>query len=406
MKKTLTLLVAMSLAAGLLVACSKTGPNSTEANKDAENQTEVLTDKNLSSIDVEKYVTKIGEYKGMELNAPEKKVITDEEVNSYIDYLLSTDKKEQEVTGRAVQDGDIVNIDYVGKKDGAAFDGGTAEGQDLQIGSGTFIEGFEDGLIGSKIGDVVELNLTFPEEYHTEDLAGQAVVFTVTVNKITELVKPELNDEYVASLAIEDVKTVDDYKNYIKKSLEDSVEASLKNTLHTQVTDLLIEQCEFADNPPEGLYNYYKDMILNSFKKSASGVNMELVDYVLTYYGMTEEQFNTEIEAGAKDSANQAMACALVAKKEGITVTDEELEKNIQENYANFGYETAEEYKATGLAEDYRDYLLTAKVLDFLVDEAVITEVKEEALETTVEEETSAEEKTENETEMNSEVSD
>lgn len=359
-------------------------------------------EKSLSSIDLEKYVTSIGEYKGMELTGT-KLEITDEYLESYIDYMLENSKEPHPVEGRAVQDGDVVNIDYEGKKDGVAFEGGTAQGQDLEIGSGKFIEGFEEGLIGANVGDTVDLNLTFPDPYHNEELAGAAVVFTVTVNSISELIRPELTDEYVKSLGMEDCQNVEQFYDVVRQSLEDSATANYENELKTQITDQLMEICEFSEEVPEGLFQYYKEQIQTNFSNIAATAGMEVTDYVLQYFGMTEDQYETEVENGAANSARQAMACALIAKKEGITVTDEELKEKAEENYANFGYETLEDYMKEGNPEDYRDYLLTTRVLDFLMENAVVTE---EPIEEKVDEaETTTEESTEETMETESAVS-
>ena len=363
MKRVLATILATVLATTALMGCG----NGNE--------------ENLSNVELEKYVTNIGEYKGMQLTGSATE-ITDEYVESYIDYMLENSKEPVAITeDRPVQTGDVVNIDYVGTKDGVAFDGGTAQGYDLTIGSGTFIDGFEDGLIGTNVGDKVDLNLTFPENYGAEDLAGQAVVFTVTVNAISELVRPELTDEYVQSLGMDYCQNVDEFYDVVRQSLEDSANANLENELQTQVIEKLMEVCEFSEEVPEDMFNYYKEQIDANFVNSASTVGMEKADYISQYYGMTEEQYESEIETGALNSARQAIVCALIAGKEGIEVTDDELNAKIEENYANFGYESVDAYMESGNAEDYRDYLLTMEVLDFLLDNAVVTEdaVAEEA---------------------------
>lgn len=371
MKRVAATILATVLAATALVGCGNGG------------------EENLSNVDPGKYVTKLGEYKGLQLTGSATE-ITDEYLESYIDYMLENSKEPVAITeDRPVQTGDVVNIDYVGKKDGVAFDGGTAQGYDLTIGSGSFIEGFEDGLIGANVGDTVDLNLTFPENYGAEDLAGQAVVFTVTVNSISELVRPELNDEYVQSLGMDYCQNVEEFYVVVRQSLEDSANANLENELQTQVIQKLMEICEFSEEVPEDMFNYYKEQIDANFVNSATAIGMEKADYISQYYGMTEEQYDSEIETGALNSARQAIVCSMIAEKEGIEVTDEELNTKIEENYANFGYESVDAYMESGNAEDYRDYLLTMEVLDFLLDNAVVTE------EATVEAETEAATETE-----------
>ena len=341
---------------------------------------------NLSNTKLEKYVTSLPEYKGMELSAT-KTEITEEYIASYIDFILSQYPVYEEVTGRAVEIGDTANIDYEGKDmDGVAFEGGTAQGYNLAIGSGTFIDGFEDGLVGVNIGETVDLNLTFPENYGNEELAGKDVVFTVTVNSISVAKDAELNDEFVAQFGNTDVE---DFKNSVIISLEDSAEANYKTELQAQAIDLLTAGCEFSDELPEGMYTYYQEQIKANFTNYAASYGMDYTTFITAAYGVTEEEFDAQIKDGAANSTRQAMACALIAKNEGITVTDEELEADLAANYANLGYESVEAYKENESVEDYRDYLLTNKVIEFIIDNAVITEaVAEPATEEVVTEET------------------
>lgn len=368
MKRVLATIMAAVLTAGILAGCG-----------DAKDEAKYLKD-----IDLEKYVTSLGDYKGMELAATRQE-ITDADVDDYIAYLLEGAQETVEVKDRAVQTGDVVNIDFEGKKDGVAFEGGTAQGYDLEIGSGSFIDGFEDGLIGCNVGDTVDLNLTFPDNY-TGDLAGQAVVFTVTVNSISELVTPELTDEYVKSLELEDCQNVEEFTAIVRAAMEESAEITYRNELQTLVSEKLLLMNTYAENVPEGIMNYYKDRIYMSVDTQAAYYGMERNDYITQYLGVTVEEYDKEIEALAITSAQQAMACALIAQKEGIEVTDEELQEQVELNYANLGYESAEAFNASDEVENYRDVLLATEVLDFLIDNANITEpVAEEASTTATE---------------------
>ncbi len=372
MKRFLATVMAAVLTASVLAGCGSSSAD----------------EKNLSNIDVEKYVLSVGEYKGLELTGDQPE-ITEEYLQSYVDYMLENSKEPVAVTGRPVQVGDVVNIDYEGKKDGVAFEGGTAQGYDLEIGSGSFIDGFEDGLIGCSVGDTVDLNLTFPEQYPSEELAGQAVVFTVTVNSISELVTPELTDEFVQTLGVENVEQ---FYQEVRLSLEEGANDTYQKELKTQVTEKLMEICDFSDEVPEGLFTYYKEQIYANFESQAASMGLSLTDFLSLYYGMTQEQFEADIETGAANSARQAMAFVVIAEKEGLMVTDEELNTSIEENYAYFGYESADDFKKNDNPEDYRDYLLTTKVLDFLLENAVVTEpavtepVEEETIEAATEE--------------------
>lgn len=172
----------------------------------------------LKDIDTSGYVT-LGEYKGMDL-ALEEPEIPEEYLESYIQYVLTNNPEYVDITDRAVQTGDVVNIDYEGKLDGVAFAGGTAQGADLTIGSGQFISGFEDGCIGMEIGQTRDVEARFPDPYkNNPDLAGKTAVFTVTLNGIREVKIPELTDEYVASLGMEDCETTQEYRAFLRDIL-------------------------------------------------------------------------------------------------------------------------------------------------------------------------------------------
>ncbi len=384
MKRVLAILMSVTMMAAVLAGCS-----SEEAN--------------LSSINAEKYVTNLFDYKGVELSAA-KEVIDDEYVDSYIDFILSQYPNYEEVTDRPVGYGDTANIDYVGKDmDGVAFEGGSAQGYDLVIGSGMFVPGFEDGLVGANTGDTVDVELTFPENYHNADLAAQDVVFTVTINKISTPVPAELTDEFVAQFGN---TSVEDFRNSVVIALEDSANATFENELQRQIIDIILEECEFSEDVPEALFEYYKSQIYANFGAYAANYGLD-VDTYISQSGMTKEEFEENLTTGATESAREALVCKMIAEKEGISVSDEELETGIQENYMNFGYATPEEYKEAENTEDYRDYLLTAKVLNFIIDNANVTvltpEEAAQQAETEVVEET-AEETTEAATEATTEA--
>ena len=164
----------------------------------------------------------ISQYKGVEIEKQEVKEITDEAVDEEINRRLEAKATSVDVTDRAVEKGDTANINYVGKKDGVAFDGGSADNHPLEIGSGAFIPGFEDGIIGHKIGETFDLPLKFPEGYKNADLAGKDVIFTVTINSIQAKSIPALDDAFVASVS-ETSKTVDEYKKEVKAELEEKL---------------------------------------------------------------------------------------------------------------------------------------------------------------------------------------
>lgn len=252
MKKKIVLAVVLTALSAVLAGC---GDDSDKAW--------------LDEIKASNYV-KLGEYKGIEVTEADP-VVNDEEKEAYISYLLKMNPD------RGVIEGDTVNIDYTGTKDGTAFDGGTASGTNLTIGSGQFIEGFEEGLIGAKTGDTLELNLTFPEDYQSAELAGQDVVFSVTVNSIMAQEEQELTDEYVKGLAITDVNTVDEFNQYVSDMMMAQAQQTYDNNVETAIADAVIANCEFKKDPPQAMVDRYTTTLTENLTNQATTYGMTLL---------------------------------------------------------------------------------------------------------------------------------
>ncbi len=313
---------------------------------------------------------KLGEYKGLEvaLATPE---VTEEEIMRYVNNTLDAAATTSEVTDRAVQMGDIANIDYVGKMDGVAFDGGTAQGYDLTIGSGQFIDGFEDGCIGIAIGETKDVEVTFPDPYTNPDLAGKPAVFTVTVNAIKEKTVPEFTDDFVAGLELEGISTTEDYKNYIKDGLLDQKMSDYEAQMETMVVDAAAKNCEFKE-VPSGMVDRMNTTLTNNIGSYAGMYGMDIRSYVAAVYGGTEEQFEETLLKQTKLMAQQYIMMQAIADKEGITVTDEEFEQMVEEEASLYGYETVDEYKEAIDMDAYKEYVITMKVMDFLAENAAV----------------------------------
>ena len=371
--------IAKVLVAGLiglqLIGCSnenKEEVKNTESTQESEIAGPMIY---FDEIDAENNVT-LGEYLGVEV-VNGVTTVSDEEVDAYIEYMMSMYSNTEEVTDRdVVENGDVANIDYEGKKDGVAFEGGTAKGYDLTIGSGSFIPGFEEGLVGVKKGETVDIPLTFPENYHAEDLAGAEVVFTVTVNGIYQKVTSEFNDEFVAELAIEGVTTTEEYRSYLRTMMEDSYKEQAKQDMEVQVISIVTENAQVKE-VPQGLIDKFYDINMNNMSYQASMYGMDLESFVSAYFGMDEEAFEAETLAAAEESAKQAMVCLKIASQEEIKVSEEEMNTAIEENYASYGYGSVEEFKSAVDLKEYKDSLLLTKIVDFLVENATITEVSE-----------------------------
>lgn len=367
-KKILAVILGLAMA-GSLAACGS------KASQEAEKSGEI---KYLSEFKAKDYVT-LGDYKGVEVQV-EQMEVTDEYLQGYIDFLLAQDAASTPVTDRAVEVGDVANIDYEGKLDGVAFEGGTAQGYDLEIGSGSFIDGFEDGVVGMKIGETKDIPLTFPDPYTNPDLAGKDVVFTVTVNSISVLEKPELTDEYVAGLGIEECSNVEEYRNYLRDILTEQTKESFESDKLNAAIMTLEENAAFSD-VPEGMLNRMNETLTANISAYASAYGVDIGTYVANVYGGSADAYQDVLLEQARVMAQRYIMMAAIADEEGIEVTDEELAAGISEetaNYAGYGYASEEEYKATIDQEAYREYLLMEKVSDFLTENTVAVSAKTE----------------------------
>lgn len=351
MKKRIALLLSMLMLAVSLTAC---GDKNNESDKT-----------NVTEMKVEKYVT-LGEYKGLavtapkvEVNAAEKEQLMRQVYNQYI-------TEEQGVKEGTVKNGDYVNIDFEGKKDGVAFEGGTSTGYQLGIGTNAFIPGFESGLVGVEVGETVDLNLTFPENYGNAELAGQKVVFTVTVN----FIYPEYKDEIVASWGEEAYKTVDELDAYVQDYLQLVSQSNYDYVVENAVVAQFLQNCVFEGELPQDMIDDYRVRLMESVESEAAMYGMDAESYCQYANGMTLDNF---LDVYAAESAKQVMALQSLANKEGLMRTDEELDKAISEAATAGGYATVEEFMGENTKEDYREYYMFEDTIAFLVENAVIT---------------------------------
>ncbi len=308
--------------------------------------------------DVSTCVT-LGDYK--ELTKTVVKA-TAEEIDITIQNDLNAAGTPEKITEGIVAMGDTVNIDYVGKKDGVAFNGGTAQGYDLEIGSGNFIDGFEDGLVGVGVGDTVDLNLTFPENYN-EELGGQDVVFTVTVNYINgDIIAPTI-EEYVASNNFE---SVDAYKDSvveeINKSNETDAEQEVWATAVGNATINEYPQSEI-DKALSNMKDYYSQLA------AAWGTDL---NGLLSQMGSSEETFEEDMLEYAELAVAEKLVAIAIAEKENITVSNEEYDAKINEYLEMYdAYTTKEEIEEVIEPDTLKDQLLMEEVMQFVADSAV-----------------------------------
>ncbi len=311
----------------------------------------------------------LGNYKGLKAVKKIAK-ITDEQVDARIAQDVEKVTTMQDVEGRAVENGDTVALDYAGTVDGVAFEGGTAQDQTLEIGSGRFIPGFEEQMIGMNIGEEKDLHVTFPKEYHAADLAGKEAVFHVALKGVQTRVKPALDDDFAADVS--EYSTFDEYKASIVRDLTDRAE---KNADTEMENDLVQQAVDAADcDIPDAMIEDEIDVMLRQMKLRMAYQGLKFEDY-LKYTGQTEEQMRDMYRSDAANRVKTRLVIDAVRKAEGIEATDEEYENEIREEAEREGRE-AEDFKAS-LTDQQKEYLkenaAIRKTVDLLKDAAEVT---------------------------------
>lgn len=319
----------------------------------------------MAGIDVEKCVT-LGDYKGVTVEKTIQSV-TDEDVQNEIDNALANYPVEVD---QAAKEGDTVNIDYVGKIDGEEFDGGSDQGADLKLGSGKFIDGFEDGLIGARKGETRTLNLTFPEDY-TQDLAGKAVEFTVTVNAVKEPLS-EPTDQWVAD-NIEGYDNIADYKAGIRSEQEESNEQTAENQVRYAAWTQVIDNCTINEYP-ETLVEVGKKLYEQQVETYAKYAGMELDAYIESS-GLTQEEYQSNMEEYGKNVAAQALVCQAICDKEGFAIGDDDYQKALQDMLTEYGY-TEDELIQTYGQDNVEQSIMLNRVSNLILENANVTEVQ------------------------------
>ncbi|MBQ8837638.1 MAG: trigger factor [Clostridia bacterium] len=305
---------------------------------------------NYSSADLTQYV-KLGQYKDLNLEIAEPAEVTDEEVDAYIAKLLEESPLLKEVNGRAAENGDIVNVNFVGKIDGVAFEGGSAEDYQLIIGSGLFIDGFEDGIIGMNIGETKNVEVVFPANYDAE-LAGKTAVFEITLLSIYEEVPAENLDEYIkASTAF---GSIEEFKAAIKEELQEERETEAANAAAEIILGAVVASSEIVAYP-DGLVEDYMYQSLSYIKKTCAEYGMTY-ETLISCSGYTVEDYETLTRASVENTVKQELVIMAIAQAEGLVPTKEERDAEVLMYAMYYGCEDITEV-ATMLGVSY-DYLL------------------------------------------------
>ncbi|MCC5909159.1 MAG: trigger factor [Clostridiaceae bacterium] len=311
---------------------------------------------------------KVENYQGIEVEKIEYNV-QEEDVQKELDALVEKNARMIAVEDRPVKDGDMVIIDYKGMIGDKAFEGGTAEKQSLTIGSGQFIPGFEEQLVGTNIGDEVKVNVTFPEEYHSEELAGKDAIFEVKLHEIKEKELPQLDDELAKDVS--EFDTLEELKADTKNRLEEEAKNKAEQELRNNVVEAVANGVEL--NIPNALIERQIDMMLKDFEYSLSyqGLNLEY------YYNMTgtkEEDLRTQMKEDAAKRVKTQLVLDKVKELENIEATEEEVNEELEKMAVQYKQEV-DKLKATLREEDMgyiKDNIATRKTIDFLVNNSKI----------------------------------
>ena len=316
----------------------------------------------------------LGEYKGLTVEIPMQK-LTDEMVDARIREDQDKASRTIDVEDRPVQDGDTVNLNYRGTVDGVAFDGGTAENQTLKIGSHSFIDTFEEQMIGMNIGEEKDLNVKFPDEYHAEELKGKNAVFHVKVNGIQVTEKPELDDDFAADIS--EFDTFKAYKENIVKELTDRIQKNNDNEADNALVDLAAENAQM--DIPQAMIDDQADYMVREMSMRMSYQGMRMEDY-MKYTGQTIDDLKTMYKPEAEKRVRAELVIDAIRKAENIEPDEAAIDKEIAEQAKRSGQE--EESFRKNLTDEQKNYLkdnaAIRMVLDLLRKEAKILEKKPE----------------------------
>lgn len=350
--------------------------NALEENKDVEvvsrPEIDVVTIKNgepfvFTATVAVKPEVELGQYK--EISIPKVSVrVTAKEVESALQEEQEKNARHIDVTDRAVKDGDEVLLDFDGYVDGKQFEGGKSENYPLTIGSGSFIPGFEEQLIGAEIGKDLEVNVKFPEEYHAADLKGKEAIFKCKINGIKERELPELNDEFASDVS--EFDTLEDWKKDIKEKIKKNKTDMAKNDQEQAAIDTVIENAKMEI--PEGMLNLQLENMINDYamRIQQQGISME---QYMQLTGLTKEKLNEQMKPEALKRIQSSLVLEAIAKQENLEVSDEDFDKKIEEMAKVYQME-AEKIKSF-MGENEKDQMkkdmLVEKALEFVISNGV-----------------------------------
>ncbi|MBR6273961.1 MAG: trigger factor, partial [Lachnospiraceae bacterium] len=307
----------------------------------------------------------LGEYKGLEVTAQDV-TVTDEDVDAEVNKALEQNAKKVEVTDRPVENGDETVIDFEGFVDGVAFDGGKGTDYPLTIGSGAFIPGFEEQIVGKNIGEEFDVNVTFPENYHSKELAGKPALFKCTVKSVKTKIVEEANDEFASEVS--EFETLAEYKADIKKNLEESKKAQAKQAIEDEAVSKAAANSTI--DIPKPMIDSQKEQMAQDFayRLQAQGMNME---QYFQFTGFDKNRFFETMEPQAISAIRTRLTLEAVAKAEGLEVTDEDMDKEYERMAKQYNME-ADKVKEvfSNREKDLKGDLLCKKAAELIAENA------------------------------------
>ncbi len=306
---------------------------------------------------------KLGKYKGVSVTKVDSKV-TATEVNNTIKAELERSARTVEKKGKAAKN-DTVKIDFEGFIDDVAFEGGKGENYDLVLGSGSFIPGFEDQLIGHKAGEDVEVEVTFPENYQAEDLAGKPAVFKCHIHEVLGKDVPKLNDEYVSNST--EFETVDEYKASVKERLENNKKAEGRRAQEDEAIAKIVEDSEMEI--PDAMLDYQVDNMINDFANNMAGQGLSLQQY-MQFTGMTMDAFRDQVRPDALNRTQSSLVLEAVVKAENIEASDADVDAKLEEMSKQYGMELDQIKNLVGEneKESIKKDIAIEKAIEFIMD--------------------------------------
>ena len=312
----------------------------------------------------------LGQYKGLEVTK-DKVEVTDEEVEAELKKAQMQNARELTIEDRPVKDGDVITLNYAGTIDGVPFDGGTAESQKLEIGSHSFIDTFEDQLVGLNIGDEKDVEVTFPEEYHAPELAGKPASFHVKVLGITEKQLPELDDDFAQDTT--EFDSMDEYKADIRAKLLASKEEQAKNAMENALVEKAIEGAQM--DIPEAMVESQVEQMVQEFKQRVTYQGISFEQY-LQFTGQNPDTFEESMKPEAMKRIQSSLVLSAIVAAESIEASDEDLDKEFERMASMYQMDKEQIASFMGDAEkeNMKKDIAVQKAVEFIAEQAVVTE--------------------------------